>query len=433
MTLAELLPSLRTSLRPHLDGDVWPLTTAWGAHGDLLVGGVRMTALAATYGTPVHVLSEADVRARCAEYVTAFGPGAVAYSAKAGLTVAAGRWISDQGLGCYVSSAGELRTALLAGFRPAAIVLCGTTKSVADLEAAYACGATVVFGTAAEAEAVVARAPIGQRVLVRVVPAGGARGRCRYGFRLGSSGAVDVVRTVLASPNLVLAGLDCSLGHQLSRFQAFEAALREAVAFCAVLGARFRVGVPALNLGGGHAVAYAKRDSGFALTAFASRIQAMLRLSAERYGIEPPRLTVSPGRAIVTRAGLTLHRVTAVSAEGMGGHLEVSLDGDLPDCATGEQCAGRHSAQLIGRVSQAPMRPAVLVGGSEGERTMVISSLELPDDIGIGDLLAVAGTGAYHHCRDPLVGRPAVLGVGEGLVRTLVRRETVEDLLLRAG
>ena len=123
MTLAELLPSLRTSLRPHLDPGVWPVTARWGAQGDLLIGDVRMTRLAAAHGTPVHVLAEADVRARCAEYGDAFGADAVAYSAKAGLTVGEGRWIAEQGLGCFVGSAEILRTALLAGFRPARIVL----------------------------------------------------------------------------------------------------------------------------------------------------------------------------------------------------------------------------------------------------------------------------------------------------------------------
>jgi diaminopimelate decarboxylase len=96
MTLSELVPSLRTSLRPHLDPDIWPATAHWGTHGDLLVGGVRMSTLATTYGTPVHVLAESDVRARCAEYLAAFGAGAVAYSARAGLTVGAGRWIAPK-------------------------------------------------------------------------------------------------------------------------------------------------------------------------------------------------------------------------------------------------------------------------------------------------------------------------------------------------
>ncbi|GID95826.1 hypothetical protein ACFQFC_02115 [Amorphoplanes digitatis] len=250
MTLTDLLPSLRTSLPARLDAEVWPSTARWGAQGDLLVGGVRMSALGRTHGTPAHVLDEHDVRARCDEYVRAFGAGTVAYSAKAGLTVEAGRWIAGIGLGCYVSCAAQLRTALLAGFPPERLVLHGSAKSVMDLDAAYACGAAIVAGSIAELERVAARAPQGQRVLLRVVPAPGARARIRYGLRLGAGPALTAIETIAASPNVVLAGLDCSLGHQLIRFQVFEACLREAMAFAAVVRARCLVVVPALNLGG---------------------------------------------------------------------------------------------------------------------------------------------------------------------------------------
>ena len=428
MTLSELLPSLRTSLRPPLDPAVWPHTARWAAEGDLLVGGVRMTRLAATYGSPVHVLDEADVRSRCAEYVAAFGAGAVAYSAKAGLTADAGRWIAGEGLGCYTTSAAELKTALLAGFRPAHLTLCGRSKSVADLEAAFGCGAAIVVGSIGEAETVAARAPIGQRVLVRVLP---SAGRSRYGLPLGTSTALAAIAAVLASPNLTLAGLDCSIGHQLSRFQAFESCLRETMAFCAVIRARLGVSVPALNLGGGHAVAYADGDHDFAVAAFAGRVRGLLRLSAERYGIAEPRLTVSPGRAIVARAGVTLHRVGALVA--VDGLRTVVLDGSVPDCVTTEGCAGRHTAYLIGRVSSAPSQPVVMVGGADEAQRAPVSAVRLPADVVAGDLVAVAGTGAYHHRREPFVGRPAVIGVADGLARTLVRRETLHDLLRRAG
>lgn len=268
MTLTDLLPSLRASLRPHLDPQVWPATARWAPDGDLVVGGVRLTALAGTYGTPVHVLDEADVRARCAEYVAAFGADAVAYSARAGLSVGAGRWIAEHGIGCYVASARELKIALLAGFRPARILLGGSRKSVADREAAYACGAAVVVGTLAEIDTVAAHAPSGQRVYVRVVSSAAGRGHVRYGFRLGSGAALAAISAVLASPNLVLAGLDCSVGHQLSRFGAFEGCLREALAFCAVIRSRLGVTIAAVNLGGGHAVAYTDGDAGFAHAAF---------------------------------------------------------------------------------------------------------------------------------------------------------------------
>jgi diaminopimelate decarboxylase len=62
--------------------------------------------------------------------------------------------------------------------------------------------------------------------------------------------------------------------------------------------------------------------------------------------------------------------------------------------------------------------------------------MDLPSDLRPGDLLAVAGTGAYHHALASnyhLTGRPALLAVRDGKVSTLVRRETVDDLLARDG
>ena len=63
---------------------------------------------------------------------------------------------------------------------------------------------------------------------------------------------------------------------------------------------------------------------------------------------------------------------------------------------------------------------------------IVVRDTWLPSDIGAGDLLAVAATGAY--CRSLASNynhalRPPVVSVNESTTRLLVRRETEEDLL----
>ena len=418
MTLAELLPSLRIALRPTLDHRIWPATARWAAHGDLTIGGVRASVLAETYGTPVQVLDEEDVRRRCGEYRAAFGPGAVAYAAKGGLVPQVARWLARENLGCYAGSAEALRTAVAAGISPEHLVLSGCHRSVTDLETAIGCGAAIVVGSVDEVEAVAARTTSTQRVLIRVLPAAAARSRRTYGVRLGTSPAFAVVEAVRRAPHLVLAGLDCAVGHQLSRFGAYEACLREAVAFCAVLRSRRRIVVPMINLGGGHAVAYQSSDDDLAVDAFAKRLRAVARVTAERYGIASPRLRVSPGRALLARAGITLHRVTETA------RLVVALDGAVPDCLPGDECVGRHAMQLVGRVSGAPPQPFTLICGDGRPVTA-----ELPADVTVGDLVAIAGTGAYHQRAERFVGRPAVIGVAGGLPRTLLHRETLDDLL----
>jgi hypothetical protein len=137
MSLADLIPSLRSSLRPPLAGGVWPTTAHWGERGDLFVGGAGLARVAAEHGTPTYVVDEADVRLRCRDYVAAFGRDAVAYTAKALFSRGIARWASEEALGLYVGSAGELRVARAAGFPASRIVMYGSAKTPEDLDAAY--------------------------------------------------------------------------------------------------------------------------------------------------------------------------------------------------------------------------------------------------------------------------------------------------------
>lgn len=63
---------------------------------------------------------------------------------------------------------------------------------------------------------------------------------------------------------------------------------------------------------------------------------------------------------------------------------------------------------------------------------VVVRDAWLPSDLAPGDLLAVAATGAY--CRSMasnynFVPRPGVVSVKGGDVSTVLRRETIDDLL----
>ncbi len=61
---------------------------------------------------------------------------------------------------------------------------------------------------------------------------------------------------------------------------------------------------------------------------------------------------------------------------------------------------------------------------------IVVRDCWLPADLAPGDLLAVAGTGAYCYAMASSYNRlprPAVVAVRDGEARVLLRRETIED------
>ena len=162
-----------------VDG-VWPTDAARDASGELVVGGVRASALARDYGTPLYVLDESEVRAHALRAREAFSSAAarhgvaarVYYAGKAFLSTEVVRWVTDAGLAVDVASGGELAVAVAAGADPARIGVHGNNKSVAELEQAVAIrvGSIVVdsFQEIERLAAVAEAAGVVQPVLIRV-------------------------------------------------------------------------------------------------------------------------------------------------------------------------------------------------------------------------------------------------------------------------
>src|SRR3712207_9400852 len=94
--------------------------------------------------------------------------------------------------------------------------------------------------------------------------------------------------------------------------------------------------------------------------------------------------------------------------------------------------AARPPAPPAPRRSGAPPARARVVGKHCEGGDILVRDEFLPADVAPGDLLAVPASGAYSRSMASNynhVPRPPVVAVRDGEVRTLVRRETVDDLL----
>lgn len=415
--------------------NIWPLT----AEPPTSVGGVPLTEIAERFGTPAYVVDEEHIRHRCREYRKALHPHRVAYAGKAFLCRAMVRWVREEGLWLDVCSGGELALARSAGFPPERILLHGNGKTPEDLAAAleYGVGRIVVdsAGEVARLAALVGDRHHPQKVLVRVTPAvdphvhravsTGVEDQ-KFGLSLASGAAADAVRRVLRQPSLELAGLHCHLGSQIGDLDGYETAARRMVAFMAELG-----GLPELNLGGGHAVAYRPDERVLDVQTFAERVPAVVAAECAARGIPEPELTVEPGRAIVAAAGVTLYRVLAVKH---GVRTFVVVDGGMSDNPRPALYGSRYTATRVGNHTVGEEAPATVVGRHCEAGDVIASDVPLPADIRPGDLLAVPCTGAYHHSMASnynQVMRPPVIAVRGGRAWPLVRRETAEDLIRR--
>jgi len=445
--LPEQLPSGPPDDLNVLASGIWP-ASARRIDGELYLGGLPASALVTRYATPATFLDEDDVRERARAFATAFAGGDVYYAGKAFLCTAVAGWIADEGLGLDVCTGGELAVALAARIPPQRVAMHGNNKSRAELERAVAAGiGHIVLDSFAEIERlaeVAAAAGIRQRVLVRVTVGveahthefiATAHEDQKFGFSLSGGQAEQAVAAVLAAPSLHLAGLHSHIGSQIFDTAGFEIAAHRVVGLAAAIRARHGVEVAELNLGGGLGIAYVPDDDPESPKEIAQRLTAIVERECAAAGLAQPRLSVEPGRAIVGPAGVTVYEVGTVKDVVLdGGHTRayVSVDGGMSDNIRTALYDASYTCALANRASTAPPKLARVVGKHCESGDIVVRDTWLPADVRPGDLLAVAGTGAY--CRSMAsnynhVPRPPVVSVRRGTASVLVRRETEDDLL----
>jgi diaminopimelate decarboxylase len=441
VTLAELLPSVGASGEPAPELRLWPAGARATDDGDLLVEDLPLTRIAARFGTSCQVLAEPEVHRRVAAFRRELPEAEIAFAGKALPARAVYRWMAGDGCSLDVCSPGELAAARSIGFPGERILVHGNVKTPEDLKAALSTvGSRIVCDSSGEIDALGALARPGQAVLIRVTPgvdphthaaiATGVEDQ-KFGISLASGAALDAVAQVREQPALRLAGLHCHLGSQVRGVAAYEEAVRRMVGLLAAIRDRHGITVSQLDLGGGFAVPCLPDEPEFDLAGFAQRLRVSLHYECAAHRLPVPAVVLEPGRSLVATAGITLYRVITVKR---GARTYVAVDGGMSDNPRPALYGARYTVRLIGRHSGARRTPVTVVGRHCEAGDVLAEDVPLPADVHAGDLLAVPVTGAYHHAMASnynLVGRPPVIGLRAGAARTLVRRETEEDLLRR--
>ncbi|GAA2854061.1 diaminopimelate decarboxylase [Microbacterium arabinogalactanolyticum] len=432
---------------------IWPASAHRDADGELIVGGVPAGLLARTYGTPLQVLDEGEVRRRAAAIRSAFDAAAEAhgttarvyYAGKALLNTSVVRWVTEEGLNVDVCTGGELEVALAGGADAGRLGFHGNNKSVPELERAVEVGiGTVVIDSEIEIErlaAIVSRTGTTQRVMLRVNSGvhaethdflATAHEDQKFGTPLSlAPGLVSRIREI---EGLEFVGLHCHIGSQIFGVAGF----RESAARVLDLHQELLAGgdVPQLNLGGGFGIAYTRVDTPEPIEDLAQGIVDAVAEGCAARGIRIPALSFEPGRAIVGNAGITLYEVGTIKdvALEQGERRYVSVDGGMSDNARPALYGAQYSARLASRAGEdAPVLVRV-VGKHCESGDIVVDHEYLPGDVAPGDLLAVPSTGAY--CA-PLssnynhIARPPIVAVRDGESRVIVRGESLDDLLAR--
>lgn len=411
-----------------------PDSASTDAEGALTIGGCSVVALAREFGTPLFIYDEEHLRARAREAVAAFGPG-VAYASKAFLCQAMAKLVHEEGMDIDVSTAGEFHIAIAAGVPAKNLVFHGNNKSYAELREALKAGiGRIVVDSFDELDRLERLHQEGwpiPNVLIRITPGVEAhthefiatgRDDSKFGFTVSSGVAKIAIERAIASKAVHVRGIHAHIGSQVFRVDSFA----RAAEVIAAVGKPY--GLEEVSIGGGLGVPYVMGEEGASITAWANVVHDAL----DAAGVTA-RVLAEPGRSIAASAAITVYTVGTVK------HLDgirtyVAVDGGMSDNPRPVLYGSGYESFLPNRVEARRDLTVRVVGKHCESGDVLVRDGQVPADISVGDLLATPVTGAYGHSMGSnynAVLRPPVVFAADGDARLVVRRETLDDLLVR--
>jgi diaminopimelate decarboxylase len=381
--------------------------------GELLVGGLPLTRLAARVGrTPFFAYDRALIGERIAHLRAALSPSGVKlhYAMKANPMPALVAFMAGRVDGIDVASAGELAVALDAGADPREVSFAGPGKSAVELRQAVAAGVLVNVESLREVPLLAAASQelgVPARAAVRVNPDFELKGS---GMRMGGGPkqfGVDVdqvpalLKEMFAGSQNLRAEAICE-----AQRQSYELALRLAESAPAPL----RV----LNLGGGFGIPYFPGEQRLDLGPIAANLSDL----AARAKADLPdcSLVVELGRYLVGEAGIYVARI--VDRKVSRGQVFLVTDGGLHHHLAASGNFGqvvRKNYPVTVSVHAAPAsgtEVASVVGPLCTPLDLLAERMELPV-AAEGDLVVVFQSGAYGASASPqaFLGHPACVEV----------------------
>jgi len=398
--------------------------------GELFAEGVALSAIAERFGTPTYVYSRAHIEQQYHAYAEALQgvEHLVCFAVKANSNLGVLNLLARLGAGFDIVSRGELERVLAAGGEPGKIVFSGVGKTRDDMRRALQIGVHCFNVESTDElerlQQVAAELGVKAPVSLRVNPDVDAgthpyisTGLKENKFGIAIADAEAVYARAASLPNLLVRGVDCHIGSQLTTLPPFLDALERLLGLIDRLAAR-GIRIHHLDLGGGVGVRY--RDE--TPPPIADYIAAV----RERIQGRQLALMFEPGRSIVANAGVLLTRVEYLK------HTE-HKDFAIVDAAMNDLIRPALYQAWMDVLAVQPRHSATrdydIVGPICETGDFLAKSRPLA--LAEGDLLAVCSAGAYGFVMSSNYntrGRAAeVLVDGEAAVEVR-RRECVQEL-----
>ena len=382
--------------------------------GEFLIGGMRISLLAARYGTPLFVYDRAVVEKKYLALRHALpGRFAISYSVKANPNPAFLRCFLEKGCGLEIASAGEFHLARNVGCPLEKIVFAGPGKTEAELKLVITQGIGAIHAESAleidRISAISREAGQRTRVALRVNPnEAGQGGAMHMGGKSAPFGVdeeqMDPLALRIASdPHLEFWGIHLFAGTQILDHKLLLDQYRKGLEIGRHAAALLGAPLATLDFGGGLGIPYFPGDSELDMRQLGAGQEELFE-SVTDSCFANTKFMVEPGRFLVGEAGVYVTRITDIKTS--RGKKYVILDGGMNH----HLAASGNLGQVIKR--NFPMAILNKLDIAETETVDVVGPLCTPlDTLGrsvtwppaeVGDLVGIFQSGAYALTASPV-------------------------------
>jgi diaminopimelate decarboxylase len=358
------------------------------------------------YGTPTYAYDVTVIRRQVARLHEHLPPAVeVFYSFKANASLGLGGFLAHCGLGADVASAGELLTALEAGFTPDRILVTGPDRSPAFLAELRSVPETMVSVDSLSELQTLAGQRLPNRALLRLRPDFRCTAVCtagpdsRFGLPFDD---LPRCREYLGAGGVRVVGFHVFAGSQVLDVAAVVQHLRDALDECLRAADVLGLAPQIIDLGGGFGVPYGPGERELDLAPIGDELERLVKRAA------PARIFMELGRYLVAQSSWYLTTVLALQRN--GGRSAVVVDGGTHQ--RGDMCGIglRHKAfpPILLETRPGAMAPTDVLGCLSHPGDVLAEACLLPP-IAPGDVLAFPNAGAYGLGASPWLfhGHPA--------------------------
>jgi diaminopimelate decarboxylase len=430
-----------------MEQDAWLIDRYFAMRdGELWIGGIAVSELAACYGTPLFVYDASVIDRKWDLLRKTLPPEfSIYYSVKANPSQAVLKRFLAKGAGLEIASAGEFHQAHNAGCAPEKIVFAGPGKTEAELELVLGHGiGEIHIESLREAERIVAiarRCGMRARVALRVNPEGDAEGGAmRMGgrpapFGVDEENLDESLGQLLSMDALEIAGIHVFIGTQILDFEVLLSQYRKGLDIARRAAAILKRPLSTLDFGGGLGIPYFAHEKSLDEGKLREGMDALIAGVRGDPSFSGTRFFLEPGRYLVGEAGVYVTRINDIkNSRGKkflivdgGMNHQLAASGNL-----GQTIKRNYPVAVLNKLDRPAGEVADVVGPLCTPLDVLARGINLPN-AAVGDLVGVFQSGAYARSSSPLgfLSHPAPpeVWIDNGTHRLIRRRGEPDDYL----